>query len=91
MPQLQGWGIWLETVELTEVMICSYKLFEDLQAEFRQETSLSANQKKVSTNEMLTKNRLTSELKMTKTEEESKSQKQIDFNRQELKRKQQEV
>lgn len=91
MPQLQGWGIWLETVELTEVKICSYKLFEDLQAEFRQETSLTANQKKISTNELLTKNRLASELKMTKTEEESKTQRQIDFNRQELKRKQQEV
>ena len=91
MPQLQGWGIWLETVELTEVKICSSKLFEDLQAEFRQESSLTANQKKISTNELLTKNKLTSELKMTKTEEESKSQRQIDFNRQELKRKQQEV
>lgn len=40
---------------------------------------------------MLTKSQLTSQLKMTKTEEESKSQKQIDYNRQELKRKQQEV
>ena len=91
MLQLKGWGIWLENVELTEVKICSSKLFEDLQAEFRQETSLTANQKKISTNELLTKNKLTSELKMTKTEEESKSQRQIDFNRQELKRKQQEV
>jgi regulator of protease activity HflC (stomatin/prohibitin superfamily) len=50
MPQLQGWGIWLETVELTEVKICSGTLFEDLQAEFRQETSLAANEKKISTN-----------------------------------------
>lgn len=42
-PQLKGWGVQLETVELTEVKICSGKLFEDLQAEFRQETSLLAN------------------------------------------------
>ena len=31
-PQLRGWGIWLETVELTDVKICSKTVFEDLQA-----------------------------------------------------------
>lgn len=34
--QLTGWGIWIESVEITQVKISSQKLFQDLQAEFRQ-------------------------------------------------------
>lgn len=30
--QFKGWGIWLETVEITEVTISSERLFKDLQA-----------------------------------------------------------
>jgi flotillin len=30
--QFKGWGIWLETVEITEVKISSDRLFKDLQA-----------------------------------------------------------
>ena len=33
--QLKGWGIWLETVELTEVKICSNTLFENMQTKFK--------------------------------------------------------
>lgn len=40
--QFKGWGIWLESVEITEVKISSNRLFTDLQAEFRQETQLKA-------------------------------------------------
>lgn len=40
--QFKGWGVWLETVEITEVTISSDKLFKDLQAEFRQEAHLKA-------------------------------------------------
>ena len=40
--QFKGWGIWLETVEITEVTISSERLFKDLQAEFRQEAQLKA-------------------------------------------------
>ena len=40
--QLGGWGIWIESVEITEIKISSQKLFNDLQAEFRQETRLKA-------------------------------------------------
>jgi uncharacterized membrane protein YqiK len=28
--QLTGWGVWLETVEINDVQICSRSLFEDL-------------------------------------------------------------
>lgn len=32
-----GWGVWLETVEITDVKICSGKLFKDLQCKFRED------------------------------------------------------
>lgn len=41
-PQLKKWGIWLETVELTDVKVCSKKLFQDMQAEYRMQTYLMA-------------------------------------------------
>lgn len=63
--QFKGWGIWLETVEITDVRISSEKLFKDLQAEFRQETRLKAELIELSSNEKMTETRQASELKMT--------------------------
>lgn len=39
---VKGWGVWLETVEITDVTILSQTLFEDLQAKFRQEARKDA-------------------------------------------------
>lgn len=33
---VKGWGVWLETVEITDVTIMSQQLFKDLQANFRE-------------------------------------------------------
>lgn len=33
---VKGWGVWLETVEITNVTICSNSLFKDLQTNFRE-------------------------------------------------------
>lgn len=33
---LNGWGVWLESVEITDVKISSRKLFENMQVEFRE-------------------------------------------------------
>jgi SPFH domain / Band 7 family len=33
---VQGWGVWLETVEITDVTLVNNQLFRDLQAEFRE-------------------------------------------------------
>ena len=30
----EGWGVWLETIEITDVKILSKKLFDDLQVTF---------------------------------------------------------
>jgi hypothetical protein len=39
---VKGWGIWLETVEITDVKISSSSLFRDLQAPYREEQNRKA-------------------------------------------------
>ena len=60
--QLKGWGIWLETVEITEVKISSERLFKDLQAEFRQETQLKAQQIELASQEKMNEVRQISDM-----------------------------
>lgn len=33
---VKGWGVWLETIEITDVKISSASLFKDLQANYRE-------------------------------------------------------
>jgi len=33
---VKGWGVWIETIEITDVQISSSSLFKDLQADFRE-------------------------------------------------------
>ena len=37
MDVVRGWGIWLEAVEITDVMISSNALFKNMQSAFREE------------------------------------------------------
>jgi flotillin len=62
--QLDGWGIWLESVDLKDVRISSSTLFEDLQAEFRLATNLKAEQIRLATSERVTESTLQSEIKV---------------------------
>lgn len=39
---LNGWGIWLETIEIQDVKIASSTLFKNLQTEFRESSRLQA-------------------------------------------------
>lgn len=39
---VKGWGIWLETVDITDVKISSSSLFKDLQATYREEQNRKA-------------------------------------------------
>lgn len=41
---LTGWGMWLETIEVSDVQICSATLFGNMQAEFKEENRLRAQQ-----------------------------------------------
>uniref|UniRef100_A0A7R9Z7Q2 Band 7 domain-containing protein n=1 Tax=Chlamydomonas euryale TaxID=1486919 RepID=A0A7R9Z7Q2_9CHLO len=50
---VQGWGVWLETVEVTEVTVCSKSLFDDMQVEFRQQSRQAAELTKLSAKEKI--------------------------------------
>jgi regulator of protease activity HflC (stomatin/prohibitin superfamily) len=39
---LTGWGMWLETIEVSDVQICSGTLFSNMQAEFKEENRLKS-------------------------------------------------
>lgn len=58
--QMKGWGIWLESVEITQVRISSEKLFKDLQAQFRQDTRLKAELIEIGGNQKMQQTRLVS-------------------------------
>merc|ERR1711988_419049 len=53
MKTTKGWGVWLETLEIKDVKICSKSLFEDLQAEFRQDTHVKAEQVRLQSSKVL--------------------------------------
>ena len=91
VDQFKGWGVWLETVEITEVTISSNKLFKDLQAEFRQEAQLKAQHIELKSNEEIAKVKQTSEMKMTETTELNETRKQTTRNNERLKRDEQQA
>ena len=66
---LAGWGIWLESVEITDVRICSKTVFEDLQAVYRSEEELKA----LKTN-LVTKN----QIRLSQAESDFETQKQAE-------------
>lgn len=39
---LNGWGVWTESVEITEVKVLSKTLFENMQIEFREKQRVKA-------------------------------------------------
>lgn len=41
---MSGWGIKIDTVEISNVTIKSYELFKNMQTEFREEKNLIAEQ-----------------------------------------------
>lgn len=60
----KGWGIWLETVEITDVHISSKQLFSDMQAPFRQKQHLEAEDIRMQTETELAEIRLRTETEM---------------------------
>lgn len=64
MATTKGWGVWLETFEIQDIQICSKMLFEDLQAEFRQDTHLKAERLRLDSEKTLAGHRSTHEEEM---------------------------
>lgn len=72
--QLTGWGIWLESVDLKDVKISSNTLFEDLQAPFRLDTRLKAEDIRLKTSEKMTEARLSSEFVVNQATQDNSTQ-----------------
>lgn len=64
--QVKGWGVWLETVEITDVQILSTSLFKDLQAKFREEKRRDAQLKTMEIDDEIAAKRIQKELEMKK-------------------------
>lgn len=62
--QVKGWGVWLETVEITDIKILSGSLFKDLQARFREQEKLRAEKYTADINDKIAEKRTEYELKM---------------------------
>lgn len=64
---VKGWGVWLETIEITGVTICSSSLFKDLQTNYRetmrQQATLFQMQIKSELEQVQNQNNLTREEK----------------------------
>merc|ERR1712070_209896 len=65
MKTTKGWGVWLETFEIKDIQICSKSLFEDLQAEYRQDTHVKAEQVRLQSQKVLAEQRAEHDRAMT--------------------------
>jgi hypothetical protein len=74
---VNGWGIWLESVEITDVKILSSNLFKDLQIEFRKEQQQKAELIKMGTERELKDRRVKQELDFAKKEADNETSKTI--------------
>lgn len=83
---VKGWGVWLETVEITDVMVLSSSLFEDLQAPFRQETHREAESIRLATRVKIEEEQLAAETGLAKQRADADTERRVYAARQELAR-----
>lgn len=84
----KGWGIWIETVEITDVKIMSNTLFKNMQAEFRSATKLKAEKIEMETSQELSDRRREFEIETSKANQLARTQKFEMEQQQEVKREQ---
>lgn len=63
---LNGWGVWVESVEITEVRISSNTLFENMQIEFRENQRNRAEMIKMNVNNQIENEKLAKETELNK-------------------------
>merc|ERR1719510_1254696 len=73
----QGWGIWIETVEITDVHISSRELFNNMQAKFKQENRLEAEHIRLMTQKEITQKRSEVDLETAKKKAEADSEREV--------------
>lgn len=67
---VKGWGVWLETVEITDVTIMSQNLFKDLQANFRESVKRNAEIYRMQIESQINQLKTKKELEMKKVTDE---------------------
>jgi hypothetical protein len=76
--QLKGWGIWMETMEITEVQILSNSVSYDLQTEFRETQNLQASQNKMDAEHEVRVNQRKVNFETNKRAQDTKEKKEVD-------------
>ena len=74
---INGWGVWLETVEITEVKILSAGLFENLQTEFREANRQKAQIITMNAENVMKEKKLEQNLQLAKQEAENENRKKV--------------
>lgn len=77
MEVVKGWGIWLETVEITDVKILSSSLFSNLQTKFREESRHAAEQHRLEVQQKLDLKKEQTELEVAKTRASARREKAV--------------
>lgn len=90
-PLTNGWGIWLETVEITDVKILSQSVFRDLQCEFREDQNLTATSHKMQVDHEVDKKQRDINFHQGKRNQDTQEKRSIDESARAIERKKQEV
>jgi regulator of protease activity HflC (stomatin/prohibitin superfamily) len=76
-PTVAKWGLVIETIEFTEVWIRSKTLFQDMQAEYRNEVRKKAEQSTCETERQVTETRLENEREIARLNAEAQREERI--------------
>jgi len=74
---VKGWGVWVETIEITDVKILSGSLFKNLQSKFREEQNQKAELERMEIEHELNLERLKSDLEMSNKRCDNKNSQSI--------------
>lgn len=74
---VKGWGVWLETVEITDVVISSGSLFKDMQADFREKMKKEAELYKMVIQSEIDEIKAKDDLAMQKKRKDAEVERQI--------------
>lgn len=74
---VKGWGVWVETIEITDVKILSSSLFKDLQSKFREEQKQRAEMDKLLINDQIESEQIKSNVEMNKKRNDSDTKQKV--------------
>jgi regulator of protease activity HflC (stomatin/prohibitin superfamily) len=83
-PTVAKWGLVVETIEFTEVWIRSKALFQDMQAEYRNEIRKKAEQSTSETERLITETRLENEREVARLNAEAQREERIVASKEQL-------